>query len=43
MSSGEEDEEEPYPPWLDVVLDEESTYWDEVTVLQAASESAACL
>jgi hypothetical protein len=42
MSSEEEEEEEPYPPWLEVVLYEDATYWDDVVVLQPASEFAAC-
>lgn len=36
--SGEEEEEEPYPPWLQIVLDEDSTYWDEVVVMREGSE-----
>jgi hypothetical protein len=35
MSQSEEEDEE-YPPWLKVVVDDDASYWDEVTVLEPA-------
>lgn len=34
----EEESEEEYPPWLSVILDDDVQFWDEVVVLEPASE-----
>lgn len=43
MADEEEDfeEEEEYPPWLRVVVDDVADYWDEVTVLEPGGELPA--
>lgn len=49
MSSEEEEDElmgeqesDEYPPWLQLVLDEDANYYDEVVILQEAGTQSSC-
>jgi hypothetical protein len=49
MSSEEEEDElmgeqesDEYPPWLQLVLDEDANYYDEVVILQEAGMQYSC-